>query len=145
MGMTLWIHTLQGREMSTESDDHSVMHDAAEALDALSTTLGVAPLSSFFDVTDLEFNMRDGPEAEEDDDAEVDEETGLGYGIDDMTWHEVPAGLATLRALRAHVAEHGLDGLEGDDREQLVEEFDDCIGELQGLPAGAKFHLAVIM
>lgn len=47
MSMTLWLHTLHDRDMSRESDDHTLMHELSDQLDALCERLGVARLSSF--------------------------------------------------------------------------------------------------
>lgn len=137
MGMTLWIHTLDGRKMSDESDDHSLMYDLAEELDVICSEAGKSPLSSFFDATDLEYNMSD-------EDPELDPETGLAYGIDDMNWFDPADGLATLKALRRHIAD-GWKPQMKEDRTVLIEELDDCISKLNELPATGKFHLAVVM
>jgi hypothetical protein len=144
MGMTLWIQTREGREISNESDDHSLMHELSEQLDGACERLGLAPLSAFFDTTDLEFNAR---EDDFEDDVELDPETGCAYGIDDMQWFEAAAGLKTLQGLREHVASGaGIPDLDADSTGPLLEELDDCIAKLQG-PAtrGGKFNLPVVM
>jgi len=53
VGMTRWIHTLQGRKMSKESDDHSTMYRLTDELDGIADSLGVPRLSAFFDDTEL--------------------------------------------------------------------------------------------
>lgn len=147
MGTTLWIQTLVEREMSDESDDHSLMYDLAEELDAACDDLGLARLSSFFDSTDFDFNMSD----EFDDDefehsVEPDAESGLPYGIDDMEWFAATAGIACLTELRGHVAAGWKPELDEDDRAVLVEELDNCLETLKALPPeNGKFHLAIIM
>jgi hypothetical protein len=142
MGTTLWIHTLEGREMSKDSDDHSLMYDHADGLDALCAKLGVTALSSYFDSTDLEMNMDDGFDG----DGEEDPETGYAYGIDDMKWFDAAAGLSTLKALRTGIAAGGLPDLDGEERPQLLEELDDCIARLEGTAArGGKFNLPLVM
>jgi len=162
MSMTLWIHTLQDRDMSRDSDDHTMMHDRADDLDALCERLGVSKLSSFFDMTDLDYNFTrdleaagEGEEGEdndrdldEDEGGDVDPETGYAYGIDDMQWFDAAAGLATLEALRAALLDEEIaDELDfgEDERDVLLDELDDCINHLQE-PAGAngRFHLAVL-
>lgn len=40
MGMTLWIHTLEERNYSKDSDDYSLMYRFAEHLDALCESAG---------------------------------------------------------------------------------------------------------
>jgi hypothetical protein len=144
MSMTLWIQTLEGRDVSDESDDHSIMHELAERLDGACEKLGLTPLSSFFDTTDLEFNIR---EDESDDDPELDPETGCAYGIDDMQWFDAAAGLKTLQGLRAHVASGAkIPDLDASSSIELLAELDDCIERLQGPAArGGKFNLPVVM
>lgn len=158
MGMTLWIHTLQDRDMSHESDDHTLMHDLSDELDLLCERLGVAKLSSFFDLTDLQYNFGDedaeegdeavGDAAPDQDESKVDPETGYAYGIDDMQWFDAGSGLATLEALRDEV-ESGAGAnlhLDEDEQEVLLEELDDCIAQLAEMAAsGGRFHLSVVM
>jgi hypothetical protein len=142
MGMTLWMQTLVDQELSDESNDHSLLYEFAENLDAACEELGLAKLSSFFDTTDLELNMAEEFEDELDDEGD----SGLPYGIDDMAWFDPAAGLACLEDLRVHVANGWNAELDADDRSMLLEEFDNCIEILKSLPAeNARFHLAVIM
>ena len=144
MGMTLWMQTLDGRNMSEDSDDYSLMHDMAETLDELCEKLDVPKLTSFFDMTDLELNTDDDYDGDEE--AEVDEETGLAYGIDDMAWFDAATGLVTLQALRDEVEGAWGEELDEDSREILLEELEGCIDILTDLPSeSGKFHLAVIM
>jgi hypothetical protein len=147
MSMTLWIQTLEGRELGKESDDHSMMHEVSEQLDAVCEKLGVQPLSSFFDTTDIEYNNSDDDFDDESDDPELDPETGYAYGIDDMQWFDAAAGLKTLQALRTHAASGAkIPDLDDESRALLLEELDDCIQKLTG-PAtrGGKFNLPVVM
>jgi hypothetical protein len=144
--MTLWIHTLEDRNMSTESDDHSLMHELSDQLDELCEKLGVEKLSSFFDTTDLELNLAEDDDSEDWEEPEEDPETGYSYGIDDMRWFDAAAGLASLQALRAHLADSADPALDEDSKTLLLEELDDCIERLRG-PAtrGGRFNLAVVM
>lgn len=151
MSMTLWIHTLEDRNYSKESDDHSLMNRHSDALDAVCEAAGVRKLNEFMDFTDIEFNMGDFDDDESDDEAEsggeavVDPETGLGYGIDDMAWFDAAEGLVAMKAMRGHVATAGLEGLDSGHNADLLEELDDCIAVLNGPDSRAgKFHLAVI-
>jgi len=153
--MTLWIHTLQGREMSRDSDDHSLMHDLADELDALCLRLGVAKLSSFFDLTDMQYNLGEEPGTDDevmdfDEDAEpaLDAETGYAYGIDDMQWFDAATGLAALQALRSEIdASAGAEmHLSEEQQDVLLAELDDCIMQLIETAAqGGRFHLAVLL
>jgi hypothetical protein len=159
MGMTLWLQTRTGRKLSQHRDDHSYLYHFADALDAVCAPLGQPTLSSFFDTTDLEYNMadsfseEDADEADEADwdaelaaeDAPTDPETGLPYGLDAMQWFPAPAGLALLQALRTEVAQGPHLQLEDEDRQNLLTELDSCIAGLAALPADGQFHLAVIL
>ena len=152
MGMTLWIHTLEDRNFSRESDDHSLMNRHSDALDAICESAGVRKLSDCMDFTDLELNLGDFEDEEEDQEeeddgaeTEVDPETGLQYGIDDMAWFDAAEGLLALTAMRSQVATAGLAGLPHDDSADLLDELDDCIAVLEGPAArGGKFHLSVV-
>ena len=154
MSATLWLHTLQGRDMSRESDDHTLMHALSVELDALCERLGVARLSSFFDLTDMQYNYaaRPQPAGMVDDDAvegaSLDPETGYAYGIDDMQWFDAGAGLTALRALRDEIeTTEGFElHLSEEEFDVLLDEIEDCIALLEE-PAQqqGRFHLAVLM
>lgn len=151
MGMTLWIHTLEGRTMSRESDDDSFMHRLSDELDALGGELGMGKLSDYFDFTDLNYNMGDefdDEEAEEggDDEPAIDPETGYGYGIDDMQWFDAASGLGLIRALRSAVADGKLAHVDSSERKELLWELDNCARVLEAPAArSARFHLSVVM
>ncbi|HNW78467.1 MAG TPA: hypothetical protein PLE42_01835 [Candidatus Competibacteraceae bacterium] len=145
MGMTLWIQTLDDRDYAQDSDDYSLLYRYTEPLDALCATLGMAPLSSFFDDSDLLFNFSESDDDEDEDARELDPETGLGYGIDDMAWFDAAAGLATLCALRQHLATVALPDIPVDDQADLLEELDSGIQRLEAATQRkARFHLALI-
>lgn len=151
MGMTLWIHTLEDRDYSKDSDDHSLMHDLADQLDEVCEELNVQKLTEFFDFTDLEYSYTeeyDGDEDEEENeelDSELDSETDLEYGIDDMQWFDASRGLATLIALREHIKTNSLTSLSDDEENDLLDELEDCITKLEDTaPRGGKFHLSVV-
>lgn len=143
MGMTLWIHVLEGRKYSEDSNDYTLMYNHADTLDSICAEMGVRKLSEYFDFTDLHYN--DAEEEGIDEEAVLDPETGLGYGIDDMVWFEAAEGKATLQTLRDRVARHSISQLSVSQCKHLIEELDDCISILE-VPAtrAAAFHLAVI-
>jgi hypothetical protein len=157
MGMTLWIHTLEGRNYSRDSDDHSLMNRHRDALDALCEDAGVRKLTGFVDYTDQEYGFDDDDDPADDDpmdddmadelDAEpaIDPETDLAYGIDDMTWFSAAEGLASLQAVRDALETEGLAGADDGEVDELLDEIEDCITILEG-PAsrGGQFHLALI-
>lgn len=147
MGMTLWIHTLEDRNYSKDSDDHSLMYSFSEKLDVLCESARVHKLSDFLDFTDLEYSYsgEDSADDEDGEESNIDPETGFGYGIDDMCWFDASDGLATLTTLRDHINAGVLEDLTGEARDRLLEELADCISILQG-PASrcGKFHLTVV-
>ena len=157
MGMTLWLHTLEERNYSRDSDDYSLLHRYSDELDEACTQIGVPMLSSFFDSTDLEYNYADEDDEDEHDEPDLDDarekeagpaldpETGLAYGIEDMEWFAIADGLKTLSKLRTHLESGGLSQLTPDHRSGLIDELNSCIGILEkSARRGGKFHLAII-
>ncbi len=141
--MTLWIHTLEGRNYLKDSNDHSLMNQNLYSLDALCTKLNVRKLSDYLDFTDQQFNYNDFDD--DDNEPELDPETELAYGIDDMTWFDASDGLISLQAVRNRIAEDGLHGFDADELPALLEELDDCISILDGsVSKGGKFHLSLV-
>lgn len=143
MGMTLWIHTLEGRNYLKDSDDHSLMNQCLDSLDALCIKAKVQKLSEYVDYTDQQFNYNDF--ADDDNEPELDPETGLAYGIDDMTWFDASDGLVSLQAVRNRIAANRLQGFDTDELKALLEELDDCISILDDSASrGGKFHLSLV-
>jgi hypothetical protein len=142
MGMTLWIHTLEDRNYLRDSADHSLMNWHLDYLDALCTEAQVQKLSEYIDYTDQQFNYND---FDDDNESELDLETGLAYGINDMTWFNAADGLVSLQAVRARVAVNGLVGVDAGTFEKFLEELDDCISVIHGSASrGGKFHLSLV-
>lgn len=143
MGTTLWIHTLEGRNYLKDSNDHSLMNQNLDSLDALCTKMKVRKLSEYVDYTDQLFNYNDFDD--DDNEPELDPETELAYGIDDMNWFDVSDGLVSLQAVRNRIAEDGLHGFDADELQALLEELDDCISILdRSVSIGGKFHLSLV-
>lgn len=139
--MALWVHTLEGRKLTSHQDDHILMQKFVSPLDAICTKSKVHPLSSFFDYTDVNANM-----SEDDDSGEIDPETGWSYGIDEMTWFSAKDGLSTLSTLRGCLTAGNTDGIPSDKIAELITELDSCITKLtEPASRGAKFHLALVM
>ena len=142
MGMTFWIHTLEGRDYSKDSDDYSLLSRHVEAIDVLCEKLGVPVMSSFVDYTDLEFNYE---ERDEDGEPELDPETGFAYGIDDMKWFSATEGLKSFLAIRDSLKNSPLSGLSAERTSELIEELESCIQILEGPASRAgKFHLSLL-
>jgi hypothetical protein len=143
MGMTLWIHTLEGRNYLKDSNDHSLMNQYLDSLDALCTKVKVQKLSEYVDYTDQQFNYNDFDD--DDNKPELDPETDLAYGIDDMIWFDASDGLVSLQAVRNRIVEDGLHGFDADELQALLEELDDCISILDGSASrGGKFNLSLV-
>jgi hypothetical protein len=105
--------------------------------------LNVRKLSDYLDFTDQQFNYNDFDD--DDNEPELDPETELAYGIDDMTWFDASDGLISLQAVRNRIAEDGLHGFDADELPALLEELDDCISILDGsVSKGGKFHLSLV-
>lgn len=142
MSMTLWVHTLEGRQFASHHDDHSLMQQFGPPLDSICTRIKVPPLSSFRDYTDAKANMS----KDTGDSGKLDPETGQSYGIDDMTWFSAADGLAALSALRARVTAGDTDKIPPNKVSELILELDSCIAKLtEPASRGGKFHLALVM
>ncbi len=155
MGITLWIHTLEDRNYSTDSDDHSWMHRLSDELDEICVEAEVTRLSDFFDYTKLERSHSGefvesyggGDDDEEDDEIEsdLDDESDLAYGIEDMAWFDSEDGLTTLGALLTAVQAGGAGDIGGRETGDLVEELEDCIRVLEDtVTRNGRFHLSVV-
>lgn len=142
MGMTIWIHTLEDRKYSRDSDDHSHMCRHLEAIDEVCQNIGVRALGEFMDYTDQEYDFE---EFEDEEEPELDPETGLAYGIDDMTWFGAEEGLSSFKALRAAVSSSGISSLKPAEIEELIEELNDCISILEkSATQSGQFHLTLV-
>jgi len=115
-----------------------------DVLDGLCKTLGVTALSHFIDATAVELQQAvtliddDAVPAAE---PTSDPETGLVYGIEDMSWQPIAAGMSTLEALEQHLQREF-----GNSAEQanLLNELQYCNQALAPLETeGAQFHLAL--
>lgn len=155
MGITLWIHTLEDRNYSTDSDDHSWMHRLSDEFDEICIEAEVTRLSDFFDYTKLErsssgefvesFGASD--EDEEDDEIESDpgDESDLAFGVDDMSWFDSEDGLRTLGVLLIAVQAGRAGDIGGRETGDLVEELENCMRVLEDtVTRNGRFHLSVV-
>jgi hypothetical protein len=144
MGMTLLIQTLEGRSFLSDSDDHTMMCDFTDELDGICEQLDVQKLSEFYDFTESERNYEEQSDDEESE-IDLDPETNLPYGIDDMQWTDAKDGLITLKALHAYASENQIDEIEEDEKDDLLDEIDDCISILEETASrNGQFHLAMV-
>ncbi len=131
MGNTVWVL----RESSADEGDdwdHSLLLEAAEALDAEAERLGAKKLSEFFDWADMEFNLSD-------------EDLPESWIAENRKWYAPDQAIATLLALKTRLEEGEIPGVEVD-TEGLIEEIDDCLGKLQTARAeGDRIHLCIVM
>ena len=144
MGMTIWIHTLEERNYSKDSDDHSLLCRHSDVLDEICLEIGARKFSEFMDFTEQSFEF-DEFDDEDQEEPELDPETDLAYGIDDMTWFDAADGLSSFQPLRNALSSSGVPGLDEIEIAGLVEELDNCILILEGAAKrGGKFHLALV-
>lgn len=136
------MHTLQDRRCDMESDDYTALYNIAPALDVACEDLGVRRLTEFFDYTDQQraYSLDEVPE-----DEQLDPETGLAYGIEDMAWFDAGEGVATMTALRERLRQAAVAGVDANLAGYAVDELDQCLARLETVVTVAgKFHLAVI-
>ena len=132
--MTIWVNIRIGDERESNQNDHSFMLDAQEALDTLADQLSVQRLSTFYDDTDLQYNMDESDEFEDSED---------GWPNDEAKWFDPKAGLHSLTALLAHLKEHPqLLETHGD----VTGELEDCRTELEkAVQSNRAFHFCLVM
>lgn len=142
--MTIWIHTLEERNYSKDSDDHSLLCRHSDVLDEICLEIGLRKFSEFMDFTEQSFEF-DEFDDEGQEEPELDPETDLAYGIDDMTWFEAADGLSSFQSLRNALSSSGIPGLDEIEIAGLVEELDNCISILESTAKrGGKFHLTLV-
>ena len=143
MGMTIWIHTLEERNYSKDSDDHSLMCRHSDLLDEICLEVGARKFSEFMDFTEQSFEFDEFDD--EGEEPELDPETDLAYGIDDMTWFDAADGLSNFQSLRNALSSSGVPGLDEIEIAGLIEELDNCISILEGTAKrSGKFHLTLV-
>ncbi|MEH6566145.1 MAG: hypothetical protein V7756_12525 [Halopseudomonas sp.] len=143
MSRVLRLNTLLDRSFQPGATRLAAMRAELGRLDALCKTLGVRELSSFIDTTAVELQQAVELIDQEPRDvgaAEADPETGLIYGIEDMSWQPIAAGMTSLEALEQHLQRE----LQTNSPTPLVQELAYCIQTLAPMEAeGAQFHLAL--
>lgn len=144
MSAVLRLATLTDHEFRIEPEDYTGLVQHLQRLDELSRTLGVTVPSAFIDVTELEF--REAAQLIESDAlqaTDADPLTGLPYGIEDMTWTPVSAGMISFEALSGYLSRNQPPGIGERDRQILRSELARIEEQLRPLEAhGAQFHLA---
>jgi len=131
MGMTIWV--LRKSRAEDVDEDRTLFHDSADALDGVAEELGVRKLSEFFDFTDLQFNMSE-------------EELPESWIAEHQKWHAPSDVLSRFRAILRRIEEQGLNGLDAEERDALLEELGDCLAKVEAAEAeGDRFHFCVVM
>lgn len=113
------------------------------ALDSLCRSLGVSPLSSFVDISAIEWqeaaSLANGGSAT----PEPDPETGGALAIEDLSWHPAALGMASLDAISLHLQRGENLHFQALDLGALLAELAFCREQLAPLEVeGGQFHLA---
>ncbi|WP_150299261.1 hypothetical protein [Pseudomonas profundi] len=144
MATTLRLATLNDSQFQLHEQELTQVCAQLTRLDALCKSLGVIPLSQFVDVTALEF--REAAEllgGQAPARVEPDPLTGLPYGLEDMSWSPITAGMTSIEALTGHLQRNRPRELPGADIPALSAELRYCEQVLAPLePEGGQFHLA---
>jgi hypothetical protein len=139
MGMTVWLNVRTDDKHESQGEDLSAILALQDQLDDLCKQLGVTAISTFFDETDLRYNMDDDEEFEESED---------GWPASAATWHDAADLLKTTLALRDHLQSEP-DALEMEDeweQDHVIEDLDILIpGIEEAHAAGKAVHLLVVM
>jgi hypothetical protein len=140
MSMTVWLNVRTGAATrESVDDDLSALFSYQEALDTLAEKLQVEPLTTFFDDTDVRYNMDESGEFEESDE---------GWPTDGAKWHDPNSLLRTVEAIRAHLIAHpgSIPDADGWSQQSVVEEIDILLPSLRmAASKGNTVHLLVVM
>ncbi|MBK6651138.1 MAG: hypothetical protein IPG42_16515 [Betaproteobacteria bacterium] len=97
MSMTLWLNIRDGEHFKSNEEDHSAVFYLQESLDEMASSLGVSPLSAFYDDTDLRYNMDESGEFD------ACEE---GWPASAAKWFPAAAVQASVSAILSHLQTH---------------------------------------
>ena len=139
MGMTVWLNVRNGEKHDADNEDRSAIFDLQEQIDALATSLGVEPLSTFFDETDLRYNMDEEAEFAESED---------GWPASAASWHDPKNVLVTVEAICTHLEanQSAITETDGWGRDDVLEDLKTLVPGLKAAEAaGRKVHLLVVM
>lgn len=145
MSMTIWLNVRDGAGYDNDQEDHCAVFYLQEPLDALAEKLGVAPISSFFDDTDVRYNLDDTDEFDEPEESDVSAE---GWPVDAAKWFDAQEVLACVTALRAylHANPDTLSSVDGWTQSDVVAELGDLESGLQRAAEQSRtVHLCIVM
>ena len=138
MSMTLWLNIRDGEHFKSNEEDHSAVFYLQESLDEMASSLGVSPLSTFYDDTDLRYNMDESGEFD------ACEE---GWPASAAKWFPAAAVQASVSAILSHLQTHpdALNDTDGWCQSDAMEELRDFQPTLTQAVAEARtVHLCVI-
>jgi hypothetical protein len=139
MGMTVWLNVRNGEKHESDNEDRSAILDLQDQIDALATSLGVEPLSTFFDETDLQYNMDDDAQFEESED---------GWPASAASWHDPKDVLLTVEALCTYLEgnRNAITEADGWGQDDVLEDLKSLVPGLQAAAAAERtVHLLVVM
>lgn len=145
MSMTIWLNVRDGAGYDNDQEDHCAVFYLQEPLDALAEKLGVAPISSFFDDTDVRYNLDDTDEFDEPEESDVSAE---GWPVDAAKWFDAQEVLACVTALRAYLRANPdtLSSVDGWTQSDVVAELGDLESGLQRAAEQSRtVHLCIVM
>lgn len=139
MSTVLWANQLANGEVVGEEEDYYALYKHAKRIDAICKELGLRPLTSFFDFTDVRFNNDEfelPPGAE----STIDVMKVMGVWIDASEAHEVL--VCVLQYLRDKSPRFGL---LKNELAEVVEELEASIKFAEeAKKANAKFNFSVV-
>ncbi len=139
MGMTIWLNVRTGDKHESDGEDRSAIFDLQDQIDRLAKSIGVEPLSTFFDEADLRYNMDEDEEFEESDD---------GWPTSAENWHDPKNVLLTVDALCTNLEgnQDAIAETDGWGRDDVLEDLKTLVPGLKaGAAAGKTVHLLVVM
>lgn len=143
MPHTLRLTTLLERNYQQHPQPLAQINQQLTLIDALCRTLGVRPLSSFIDISAIEWQEAAQLTHPEPTGAETDPETGTALAIEDLSWHPVAIGMASLEAINLHLQQGQNLRWPPGDLAPLQAELARCLEHLAPLEAdGGQFHFA---
>ena len=139
MGMTVWVNFRDDEKHESDGNDHSAVGDCAEQLDAIAERLSVKPLSSFFDDTDVRYNMDESGELEVSED---------GWPASAAKWYSAAEGLKSVTTLLTYLKSNpaALKKQDGWSQADVIADLESCQDTLSpAAQQGKPFHLLLVM
>ncbi|MFO7703621.1 MAG: hypothetical protein R6V43_00570 [Halopseudomonas sp.] len=143
MPHTLRLTTLLERQYCQPAHPLVQIKQQLGLIDELCRSLGVSPLSSFIDISAIEWQEAAQLTSPQPAGVETDPETGSPLTIEDLSWHPVAIGMASLEALSQHLQQGKNLRFAPSDLAPLRSELAWCLEQLGPLEAdGGQFHFA---